>query len=169
VEERAHAVDPPGLFGRDLVERKLLTEDQLRRAMRRQTAELVYESLRWAKGSFQFRRSEDLPALADEAALGISVDTLLLEGFRRVDEWRLIERDIGSFDLVFVRVDERIAELPRGTLTRDEIAVLDALSGRHSVRDIVRTLRMGSFDVSKVLYRLLRTKLIRRRIQPVVT
>jgi DNA-binding response OmpR family regulator len=167
LDERTRLSGKPPLFGRDLIARGLINAEQLKQAMRRQTAELVYETLRWSRGSFQFKRSEELPELADEAALGITVDTLLLEGFRRVDEWRLIERDIQNFDLVFVRADDRIAELPRGTLTRDEIAVLGALSGRNSVRDVVRTLRMGSFDVSKILYRLLRTRLIRRRIQPI--
>ncbi|MES1204502.1 MAG: DUF4388 domain-containing protein [Pseudomonadota bacterium] len=166
LDERARMTDKPPLFGRDLVARALITPGQLKSAMRRQTAELVYETLRWSRGTFQFKRAQDLPELAAEAALGITVDTLLLEGFRRVDEWRLIERDIQSFDLVFVRAEDRIAELPRGTLTRDEIAVLDSLSGKSTVRDVVRSLRMGSFDVSKILYRLLRTKLIRLRVQP---
>lgn len=167
LDARARMTEKPPLFGRDLVTRELITPDQLRSAMRRQTAELTYEALRWSRGTFQFRHSDDLPEPAEEAALEIVVDTLLLEGFRRVDEWRLIERDIQNFDIVFLRADDRIAELPRGTLTRDEIAVLDALTGKNSVRDLVRSLRMGSFDVSKVLYRLLRTKLIRRRIKPV--
>ena len=169
LDERARASGRPPLFGRDLVARGLLSEDQLKTAMRRQTAELVYETLRWSRGSFHFRRTSDRPEIVTEASLGISVDTLLLEGFRRVDEWRLIERDISSFDLVFVRDEDRIGALPRGTLTREEIAVLDALNARSSVRDIIRGLRMGSFDVSKILYRLLRTELIRRRVQPAAT
>jgi len=37
------------------------------------------------------------------------------------------------------------------------------------VREIVRALRLGSFDVSKVLFRLLRTKLIRERVEPVAS
>lgn len=155
------------LFGRDLVQRGLLKPADLTRAMRRQTAELIYEALRWPRGHFVFRRLVELPELAQDAALGLSVDMVLLEGFRRVDEWRIIEREIPTFDLVFVRDEERIGGLPRGTLTREEIAVLDGLTGKNTVRDVVRQLRMGSFDVSKILFRLLRTKLIRRRVQPV--
>ena len=169
LRERAQSKGKPPLFGRDLVARGLVSREQLVRAMRRQTAELVYEALRWSKGRFQFRHQEALSELAEEASLDISVDTLLLEGFRRVDEWRLIERDIHNFDLTFVRNETRIADLPRGTLTRDEIAVLDALSGKSSVRDIIRGLRMGSFDVTKILYRLLRTQLIRQRIDAIAT
>ncbi len=167
LDARARMGGKAPLFGRDLVERGLITPEQLKSAMRRQTAELAYEALRWSRGTFQFKRGDELPDVAQEAALGIAVDTLLLEGFRRVDEWGLIERDIPNFDLVFVRVDDRISELPRGTLTRDEISVLDALSGKTSVREVVRSLRMGSFDVSRILYRLLRTRLIRHRVQPV--
>jgi hypothetical protein len=34
------------------------------------------------------------------------------------------------------------------------------------VRDVVRKLRMGSFDVSKMFFRLRRARLIRRRVPP---
>jgi DNA-binding response OmpR family regulator len=173
VEERKRAKTKPPLFGADLVARKLLTEAQLRRAMIRQTSELVYETLRWTHGFFQFKRATDaddaaaLVSLARGAALAINVDRLLLEGYRRVDEWRVIESVVDTFDRVFVRDEPKITAMPRGTFTREELAVLERIDGRLTVREIVRALRMGSFDVSRVLFRLLRTKLIRPRLEPV--
>jgi CheY-like chemotaxis protein len=154
------------LFGADLIARGLITRDALMRAMVRQTSELAYEALRWRAGFFQFRRTEELSLLARDAALQINVDRMLLEGYRRVDEWRIIERDISNFDEVFVRNDHKIADTPRGTFTRDELAVLEQVDGRQSVRDVVRKLRMGSFDVSKMFFRLRRARLIRRRVSP---
>jgi CheY-like chemotaxis protein len=170
LDERARATTKPGLFGVDLVARGLITEAQLKQAMARQISEVIYETLRWTQGQFAFRSlpAESFPALARDAALGISVDGLLLEGFRRVDEWRVIEREIGDFDLVFVPNESRIAEVARGQLTRDEIAVLELVNGKTPVKDIIRALRLGSFDVSKILFRLLRAKLIRRRVAPTV-
>ena len=154
------------LFGADLIARGLITRDALMRAMVRQTSELAYEALRWRAGFFQFRRTEELSLLARDAALQINVDRMLLEGYRRVDEWRIIEREISNFDEVFVRNDHKIADTPRGTFTRDELAVLEQVDGRQSVRDVVRKLRMGSFDVSKMFFRLRRARLIRRRVSP---
>jgi CheY-like chemotaxis protein len=154
------------LFGADLIARGLITRDALMRAMVRQTSELAYEALRWRAGFFQFRRTEELSLLARDAALQINVDRMLLEGYRRVDEWRIIERDISNFDEVFVRNDHKVADTPRGTFTRDELAVLEQVDGRQSVRDVVRKLRMGSFDVSKMFFRLRRARLIRRRVPP---
>lgn len=168
LDERARATTKPPLFGADLVARGLLGEAGLTRAMIRQTSELAYETLRWTGGTFAFRRlaPDELPDLARRAALEISLDRLLLEGFRRVDEWRVIEREIDSFAEVFVRDEHKIEALPRGTFTREELAVMEAVNGRNTVREIVRSLRLGSFDVSRVLFRLLRAKLIRRRIAP---
>lgn len=163
---RERSTVPVPLFGADLIARGLVTRDALTRAMVRQTSELAYEALRWRAGFFQFRRTEELSLLARDAALQINVDRMLLEGYRRVDEWRIIEREISNFDEVFVRNDNKIAETPRGTFTRDELAVLEQIDGRQSVRDVVRKLRLGSFDVSKMFFRLRRARLIRRRVPP---
>lgn len=170
LDARAHSLTPPRLFGLDLVARGLLTESQLQAAMARQTAEVVYETLRWTQGRFSFQAvaTTAFPEVARSAALSLSVDGLLLEGFRRVDEWRVIEREIDDFDLIFVPNEAKIAEVARGQLTGDEIAVLEFVNGRTPVKEIIRTLRMGSFDVSKILFRLLRTRLIRRRVAPAV-
>jgi DNA-binding response OmpR family regulator len=140
-------------------------------ALARQVPELVFELLRWTRGRFRFRPADagQLPAAAREAALGLHVDRLLLEGARRVDEWGVIEREIPGLDEVLVREEHKIAGLPRGTFTRDELAVLELVNGRNSVRETVRALRMGSFDVSKVLFRLVRAQLVRRRVPAVAT
>jgi DNA-binding response OmpR family regulator len=163
---RARATGPLPPFGADLVARGLISAEARVQAITRQTTELACETLRWGVGFFQFRLTEALPALAREAGLGLNVDRVLLEGYRRVDEWRVIEREVASFDEVFVRDDDKINLVPRGTFTRDELSVLTELDGRQSVRDVVRKLRMGSFDVSRIVFRLRRARLVRRRIPP---
>jgi hypothetical protein len=91
---------------------------------------------------------------------------MLLEGYRRVDEWRVIAGEISDLDEIFVRNETKIGDLPRGTLTREELGVLDEVDGRQSLREIVRKLRMGSFDVSKMFFRFRRARLIRKRVAP---
>ncbi|HZL16392.1 MAG TPA: response regulator [Polyangia bacterium] len=167
--ERARAPGRVPLFGADLVARGLLSREALGIAMARQTSELAYETLRWNTGFFQFRAAAELPPLAREAGLQLNVDRMLLEGYRRVDEWRIIEREISSFDEVFVRNEDKIAGLPRGTFTRDELAVLEQVDGRQNLREIVRKLRIGSFDVSKMFFRFRRSRLVRKRVAPTST
>ena len=45
---------------------------------------------------------------------------------------------------------------------------MEFVNGKTPVKDIIRALRLGSFDVSKILFRLLRAKFIRRRVAPTV-
>jgi CheY-like chemotaxis protein len=154
-------------LGQQLVKLGYISEAELKQAVAKQTCELVYEILRWNFGQFAFRATRDLPPLAVDAALGLEVDGILMEGFRRVDEWHLIEREIENFDLVFLRNEDAVAQMGRGRLTREEQTILELVNGKNTVKEIIRQSRMGSFDVSKMLYRLLSIKLIRRRVMPV--
>lgn len=156
------------LLGAYLCTRGLLTPSGLRKAMSKQTAALVFESLRWGSGRFSFRPLAELPAVAREAGLAIAVDGLILEGLRRVEEWRVIEQEIGDFDMTFIRNEDKLASFGRGQLLREEAIIADLVNGRNTVRDLIQISKLGSYDVTQVLFRLLRSKLIRRRVAPVV-
>jgi CheY-like chemotaxis protein len=155
------------LIGSQLVKLGLIGESDIKQCLTRQTCEMVYEILRWRFGSFRFAAGKELPAMAVEAGLELDVEAILMEGFRRVDEWHLIERAIDDFDLVFLRNEDAVAQMGRGRLTREELAILELVNGKNTVKDIIRKSRMGSFEVSKMLYRLLSIKLVRRRVMPV--
>lgn len=156
------------LLGAYLCGRGLLLPADLRKAMAKQTAALVFESLRWGGGRFTFRPTSELPAVAREASLSLAVDGLILEGLRRVEEWRVIEQEIGDFDMTFVRNEDKLAAYGRGQLLREEATIAELVNGRNTVRDLIQISKMGSYNVTQVLFRLLRSKLIRRRVAPVV-
>ena len=167
LEEVLAGDDDPRPLGERLVSGGHVSEDQVRAALRRQTAERIYEALRWTAGRFTFRATFDLGRHADGAALEISLDTLLLEGSRRIDEWHLIEREVDDFDAVYLRNEEAVKAIGQARLSREELLVLDLVSGKNSVRDIVQKSRLASFEVTKMLFRLRTINLIRRRVSPV--
>src|SRR6185295_506709 len=158
---------PGKLIGQQLVKLQHLAEADLKACLTRQSSELIYEILRWRHGRFRFAAGLELPPQVIDAALGMDVEAVLMEGYRRVDEWHLIERAIDNFDFVFLRNEDSVAQMGRGRLTRDELAVLELVNGENTVKEIIRKSRMGSFEVSKMLYRLLSIKLVRRRVLPV--
>jgi DNA-binding response OmpR family regulator len=155
------------LIGASLVKLGYLADADLKSCLTRQSSELIYEILRWRHGRFRFAAGLELPPFVIDAALGLDVEAVLMEGYRRVDEWHLIERAIDNFDVVFLRNEDSVAQMGRGRLTREELAVLELVNGKNSVKEIIRKSRMGSFEVSKMLYRLLSIKLVRRRVLPV--
>ena len=157
-----------GLLGADLCRRGLISEAGLRKAMAQQTTALVFEGLRWGEGHFSFHPTAEPSPAAREATLGLPIDGLIMQGLRRVDEWRVIGQEIDNFDMVFVRNEDKIASSDDHRLLREEAAMLEFVNGRNTVRDLIRLSKMGSYDVTQVLFRLLRCKFIRRRVAPMV-
>ena len=165
-EELAHFLDNRAgskrLIGDALVQLGLTTEAQVASALKLQTSELVYEVVSWKQGRFTFTGDASSPE-ATLAQLGLTPGGIVMEGYRRVDEWRLIE---GSFDFGDVLVKdplaiERLAE--SSELTESERAVLDAVDGERTARQIVDVVHQSTFDVCKVLYQFLKSRLVRRK------
>ena len=148
-------------LGERLMELGLATEVQIRSALERQTSELVYELVRWKTGRFAFE-----VGVPDEAAqqlgLHIPVTALVMEGFRRVDEWRLIEGTF-DFDEILYRDELAIDRLGQGDLTQQERVVLGAIDGERTVREIVEEAKGNSFELCKILYQFVNSRLVRRK------
>ena len=150
------------LLGDLLVDAGRVTGAQLREALARQSSELVYEVLRWPGGRFEFRR-EPLPPLAGSAKLGLPVASVVMEGFRRVDEWRLVESTIGNFDSVLQQDPAAVEAIDVDRLATAEQRLMDMVDGERTVREIIGASHMSSFDACKILFQLLEARLVRRR------
>lgn len=150
------------VLGDFLVQEQILEEEQVQRALRNQTSELLYEVVRWTAGRFRFVQQTE-NHLAERARLGLPTAGLVMEGFRRVDEWRLIE---GSFDFSDVLFRDALAVSKmegRQDLTEEELRVLSAIDGETTVAEIIDSLEGSSFEICKILYRLLNSRLVKRQ------
>ena len=83
---------------------------------------------------------------------------------RRVDEWRLVESGFGQFRVLILLADV-------GRSTRSGSAVwpwqsksCSNVDGERTVREIVDHSHMSSFDACKILFQLLESRLVRRRL-----
>lgn len=148
------------LLGAQLVKLGYISPEDLKHALVRQTSELVYETLRWRTGHYRFERFATRPEAA-EARLGLPVASILMEGLRRVDEWRLIEEQIHDFDMVLDVRRDAVDALDAEALSQEERHVLSSVDGQRSVRQIVERGRMSSFDTCKILFQLMTSGLVR--------
>lgn len=151
------------LLGEQLVKTGHITKEQLLEALERQTEALMYEALRWGEGEFAFFVTEKLPPEAREADLHVPIDGIMLEGFRRVDEWGMIEKEIKDFDMVLSPARDSTGVIKRVELEPDEKRVLALVDGKRTVKEVIRNSRRSSFDACKILYRLLSARIIRKR------
>jgi CheY-like chemotaxis protein len=156
--EEALARTGNGLVGERLVSAGVVDADLVRRAISEQVHDLVVELLRARRGLFGLKPgAEHVPATALRP--GWSIDALLFEALRRIDEWAVVEREVPSFDARFgVR-----GALDDSGLDHEEALVLRELAdGPARVRDLVDRTPMLPFDVCRLLYRLAVLKRVQR-------
>ena len=147
-------------LGTVCLRKRFVKDEDLQAVLRHQTEQVIYQALSWRDGRFYFDR-EAPPYFVAERPLRIPVEDLILEGVRRIDEWRIIRKRIPRLDLVFVRCATPSA--PARGLKPKEAKLLSLLDGKRDVRQLIKASRMSEWDVCRILYTLLSAKLIQPR------
>jgi competence protein ComGC len=94
-------------LGDVLVSLKMITPLRFKQMVQLQATETLYKLFTWKSGKYEF---EQVPVDVDKDAgiAPIRAESVLMEGFRMVDEWPVIKRVINRYDLTF----EKTRELP---------------------------------------------------------
>jgi hypothetical protein len=79
-------------LGDILVETEVVSKKQLSQMMRLQTTETLYKLFAWKNGSYEFSQEEVDPAKSIFDP--IRAESVLLEGFRRMDEWPALKKKV---------------------------------------------------------------------------
>ncbi|HEX2049941.1 MAG TPA: DUF4388 domain-containing protein [Actinomycetota bacterium] len=150
-------------LGRILVATGAIRSEHLEAAVREQIEDAAFELLRWEIGEFEWHEGATFDA---EIAMSVTVESLIMEAARRVDELDVIARKIHSVDVELALV----AEPPEGArelkIHPDEWRVLVLVDGRSTVRDIVRRSPFDNFMTLRTLYGLIATGLVEVLSEP---
>lgn len=152
-------------LGDHMVQTTKVTEAKRNDALRKQSCEIVYDLVRWPHGRFWFSRDPHT-AEAEKARLALGVGPLVLEGFRRVDEWRVMEGTIVWEDIVVV--DEAVLQQVGENLNNAERMLLSVVDGKRDVNEIVEESDLARFDALKIIYQFLSSRVLRgiKRARP---
>ena len=144
-------------IGELLLEQGSVEEADLEQHLRFQIEEAVYDLMGWEEGEFRF---EERPETAPENfPVRIKVETVLMEGARRIDEWSRLEDRIPNLEAI-----PTLNEMPdTGSpidLRPDEWEVVAEIDGTRDIRQLAADLGRSSFDVAKIIFGLLTTGVI---------
>ncbi|HEX6574910.1 MAG TPA: DUF4388 domain-containing protein [Gemmatimonadaceae bacterium] len=146
------------MLGEILVSQGAVTRRDVDKYMRMQIESVVFDLFSWNEGTFSFADGSD-DSVQMDAAVRVSIESLLMEGARRIDEWsRMKDRIPGAH--VVPRLAESNESESYIDLHPSEWEVLALIDGNHSLRDIATELAVSEFEVAKTVYGLLSTELI---------
>lgn len=126
-----------------------------------ETREALYDLLSWESGSYVFEPGEVETEHA--AQQPISVESLLLEGLRRTDEWPMIRKRISSYETTYVPGNPASTGAPPDEHSR---RVLEIARPGVTVWEIIARSRLGEFETCHALLTLLETGRLRASERP---
>ncbi|MGH2754177.1 MAG: DUF4388 domain-containing protein [Actinomycetota bacterium] len=146
-----------GRVGDILVASGVATTEQLQGAVKQQIEDAVFEMLRWDLGEFSW----DPRVEADvEVHLAVSVENLIMEASRRLDELELIKRKIPSEETVPGMAPSPPEGAVEINITPEEWRILVLIDGQRTVREIAEGSGWDGFVTMRTLYGLVSAGLV---------
>lgn len=132
-----------------------LAEVDWRELVEQEIGEALYRLFRWREGTYRFEAKAALDA-TEGRITPLTVEAVLMEGVRRIDEWPLIEPYLPRLEGVAYRIGAGAAGGAAGGpepagLAVSESRVLDLVDGRARVVDVVDASGLGEFEGAKAL------------------
>ena len=143
-------------LGEILIEIGALAKDVLEDELKCQIEQTIFTMLTWETGYFNFEA--DLLPSPEEYTVQLSAQELLLEGARRIDEWRQIENNIPPFETILIHKGDP-ADIP---LTTEEQQILELIDGVRSIDDILKLSKFDFFETCRTIYGLLSAGLLEK-------
>lgn len=137
-------------LGEILIEEGYITDKVLEAFVQEQIQDTIFDLMRWDEGEFDF---ELLPDVVDEdIGLSVSIENVIMEGSRRLEEWTRIKKKIPSMEIVF-----KMATAPgEGTfeisLKPIEWNLLLLVDGTRSVSELAAETNRTDFEVARIMY-----------------
>src|SRR5262245_10243120 len=153
--------DPSRRLAEILVEMGSVGEEELERQLKFQMEETIFEVMHWDEGYFRF---EERVEVAQHRLLAIvRVESLLMEGARRIDEWTRLESRVPSAESIPLLSPVKEADVQPLELRPDEWEVLAEIDGERDVSGLAADLGRSTFDVAKIIYALVSASLVQVR------
>jgi len=134
------------LLGKILLTIGAISEDDLNKMLRLKAEESIYELFTWEEADFRFADG-DLPEY-QMVPIDLSVTGLVLEGHRRLDEWKQIREHFPHPQAVPVAIGDLVPEEPNPGVEN----ILSMVDDDRTIQEIGLQTHSSEFHVCRVLY-----------------
>ncbi|HHN66260.1 MAG TPA: response regulator [Nitrospirae bacterium] len=140
-------------IGRVLVQKGYVTEDELMVFLRQLTEDAIFHTLAVNGGHFYLEDSP-IPLNISDIKFRIPINTIILDGLRKLDESRVAAVMFKSNDMVPVRLITNVEVLEDISLDEKELKVFSLMDGQNTLGDIINKSRLDELEVKRICYTL---------------
>ncbi len=147
-----------------LVQAGLLTQTELDQMVRNNVKDVMDRMFALTDGQFRFEPNV-LPEDRLWAEPPINLDSIIMEGTRRLKESEKLQEEIPSLDVALRFTERPDAKLRNVNLSVDEWRVVSYINPKNTVRQIAQANSMSDLQIRKIVYAMLQAGLV-EVIQP---
>lgn len=152
-EESQKHMSPGQKHGKVLVKLGFITPKDLWWGVKEQILEIIYKLFSWKSGKFLFFETNE-EDFHQRIFLDLNTTNIIMEGVRRLDEWKVIREKIPSSEVIFQRIAQEEDFINKLNLNKIEKETLNLIDGKKSVSELVHLLGLSEFETHKILYSL---------------
>jgi signal recognition particle receptor subunit beta len=140
-----------GRIGAILLEHGYIDRKTLEQSVRDQIEDVTFNFFSWVDGDFTFEADETVTD--EDIHVEMNVESVIMEGCRRIDEWELIFATLGSLERVpRLRYNDIVEEDGGVKLAPDQWRVVCWVDGRHDINTVLKECGLDRFNGAKIIY-----------------
>jgi hypothetical protein len=157
IQTRAQGA-PDKQLGHLLIRAGYVTQSDIIQSVRQNILDIVYKLFTVAEGFFRFDANQ-LPA-NDQITIPIDLESVILEGSRRLKEWELLKQELPDLDICLTFTDRPDARMRNINLTVEEWRVVSFINPRNTIRQIAQANNLNEFQIRRIVYGMLQAGLV---------
>lgn len=149
---------PDKELGLMLINAGYLTRDDILANLQLFFVEIVHRLFTWVEGFFQFEN--DLLPPDDRINVRMDLESLIIEGSRKVREWEQLMDEIPSLDLALKFTDRPGSNLKNIQLSVEEWRVISYVNPRNTIKQIASATKMNDLEIRRIVYGFIQAGLV---------
>jgi curved DNA-binding protein CbpA len=136
--------------GAILVERGYLSPKDLFWGVKYQVKEIIYSMFQFEDAEYEFKEGE-IPQ-QEVITLKMSMGNLIYEGVKRIDNWTRIKKEMPDADTVLKLSTDPVILFQDIELSQQDRKMLSIIDGTKTIKQLISSSWIGSFEATKILY-----------------
>lgn len=157
IREKANNIGDKEL-GLMLINSNYVTQDEILSSLKQEFVSTANDIFTWEEGIFQFENNITLAA--DKISLLISLENIIIEGSRQLQELERLQDEIPSLDMALKFTDNPGTNIRNVNLSVKEWRVVSFINPKNSMKQIARTTKLSELEFRRIVYSLIQAGLV---------
>jgi len=145
-------------LGLMLINSNYVTQDEILASLKQEFVSTANDLFTWAEGIFQFENN--IKPSSEKILLLISLENIIIEGSRQLQEKERLEDEIPSLDMALKFTETPGTNIRNVNLSVKEWRVVSFINPKNSMRQIARTTKLNEFEFRRIVYSLIQAGLV---------